>query len=247
MKTRLFLTAGVFAFCALLALAISQQRPAAPSVADIAATTPEAAAPAVTRAATPDARPDALLARRVTSAPHIDGHVEASWAQAEPLVLDLLPQGGGVGALHQARLRALYDQTALYFLIEWAGALPGVEPEATANLLTVHWRLPPQPEGMLPMHCDVACHTAFASGQGRIAWVNAETIPQGGRGVLPAAGGWKDGLWTFEWRRPLLSSNPYDLQFNDRQREYEFFVKLFHHGEDERDALSSRRQLVFQP
>ena len=113
------------------------------------------------------------------------------------------------------------------------------------NRLTVHWRIP-EPAARR-VDCTVVCHTAFADGEGRFAYANAETIPQGGSGALPAAGNWDGKAWTLEWSRPLLSGNPYDLQFASLDQAYTFLVKVFERVEGRPDPVSARHLLVFQP
>ena len=81
--------------------------------------------------------------------------------------------------------------------------------------------------GQPPPACEVACHTAHVTGNGDLAYIHAETIPPGGAPALPASGGWHDGVWAISWSRPLRNSNPYDLQFDDLDRGYGFFVKVF--------------------
>jgi hypothetical protein len=154
------------------------------------------------------------------------------------------------------KLRALYTEQALYLLAQWpdealagertASDVASADPQnVTSNVFTVHWRLPDSSAQQLD--CTVACHTVFADGTGRLAYANAETIPQGGSGALEAAGGRQGGTWTIEWSRPLVNGNPYDLQFGDLELEYFFLVKVFRRSEDRPDPISERHQLVFHP
>ena len=109
----------------------------------------------------------------------------------------------------------------------------------------MHWRIP-EPDAAR-LDCNVACHTIFADGQGRVAYANAETIPHGGSETLPVAGGWEAGTWTLEWSRPLSNGNPFDLQLENRDRAYAFMVKVFARIEGRPDPISKPYQLVFTP
>ena len=166
-----------------------------------------------------------LVSRRVASPPAIDGQVDAVWTNSVPLRLPLTWGWGGTEHALDVELRALHTDEAVYFLAQWPGEpLPGEE-DTVFNKLTVHWRIPEPAMGRLD--CNVACHTAFADGQGRFVYANAETIPQGGSEALPTAGGWNAGTWTLEWSRLLVNSNPFDLQFTDLDQTYGFLVKVF--------------------
>ena len=114
-----------------------------------------------------------------------------------------------------------------------------------ANKLTVHWTLPPPAPGLAAPACDVACHTAYADQTGRIVDLQAETIPPGADEALPAAGAWRDGVWTVEWSRPLHSANANDLQFTDLHAAYPFFVKVFEGDATRADPVSPLRMMVF--
>jgi hypothetical protein len=142
-------------------------------------------------------------------------------------------------------LRALHTTESLYLLAQWPGRPPSGEAEVVSNLFTLHWRIPDAAAQRLD--CEVACHTAHANGLGRIAYANAETIPPGGSAALEAAGGWAEGTWTLEWGRPLLTSNPYDLQFSDLDASYPFMVKVFARVKGRPDPVSGRYSLVFGP
>jgi len=139
-------------------------------------------------------------------------------------------------------LRALYTDRAIYFLAQWTGEPPSGE-DITANKLTVHWRVPGAERRGLS--CNVVCHTAFADGNGTIAYVNAETIPSAGDESLLSAGSWVDGRWTLEWTRPLVTENPFDLEFDDLELAYPFMIKIFEGREGQPDPLSQLSQLAF--
>jgi len=186
-----------------------------------------------------------LVSRRVASPPVIDGRVDAVWEASVPLRLPLTWGWGGTEHALDVELRALYTDEAAYFLAQWPGEPPSGEEDTVFNKLTVHWRIPEAAASRLD--CNVACHTAFADGQGRFVYANAETIPQGGSEALPAAGGWSAGIWTLEWSRPLINGNPFDLQFTDLDQTYLFLVKVFERVEGRPDPVSERHLLVFQP
>jgi hypothetical protein len=192
-----------------------------------------------------------LVSRHVCDPPVVDGRVEPLWQQAPILRLQLTYGHDGVSA-YNLGLRALHTDQDIYFLARWPGSRPTGEPRTVANKLTVHWRLEP-PGAVEPtatdmppaVACTVACHTVFARGDGRVAYANAETIPQGGDEGLRVAGGWSIEGWTVEWSRPLRNANPYDLQLDDLSRQYSFLVKVFEAVEGRADLVSSRATLVF--
>jgi hypothetical protein len=188
-----------------------------------------------------------LISRRVASPPVIDGQVDTVWETSVPLRLPLTWGWGGTEHALDVELRALYTYETVYFLAQWPGGPPSVEEDTVFNKFTVHWRIPQVEASAQRLDCTVACHTAFANGQGRFVYANAETIPQGGSETLPVAGGWRDGTWTLEWSRLLVNSNPFDLQFADLDQTYLFFVKVFERVEGRPDPVSERHLLVFQP
>jgi hypothetical protein len=188
---------------------------------------------------------DRLVASRTERAPALDGEVEALWEAARPLSVPLTWGAEGTEHALDVRLRALYDAQALYLLAQWPGERPEGEENTLYNQFTLHWRIPDPAAARLD--CDVACHTVFADGAGRVAYANAETIPVAGGGPLRVAGGWQDGTWTLEWSRPLVNGNPFDLQLEDRERAYTFRVKVFARVEGRPDPISGPYKLVFAP
>jgi hypothetical protein len=186
-----------------------------------------------------------LASQHVDVPPIIDGHVEESWLEAAPL---RVPLTWGMESSEHAldvELRALHTGESISFLAQWTGTPPSGQENMTYNRLTVHWRIPDL--GAQHLDCMVVCHTAFVDGNGRLAYANTETIPQGGSDPLEAAGTFDAGVWTVEWRRPLASPNPFDLQFADLDRAYTFRVKVFERVEDRPDPISGQHQLVFHP
>jgi hypothetical protein len=187
-----------------------------------------------------------LVVRQATTAPIVDGRADASWAGALPLRIPLIWGIRGTRHALDVELRALRTSQAIYFLARWHDVVPPGPADATANRFTLHWSID-TPAGSPPPACDVACHTAYSDGAGRLAYMHAETIPPGSAEALPAAGGWNDGVWTLEWGRALVNNNPYDLQFTDLSRGYPFFLKVFERVEGRPDPVSATYRLVFGP
>lgn len=190
-------------------------------------------------------QPGQLVSLRTEIPPLIDGQVDESWSATSPLQV---PLTWGMGSSEHAldvELRSTHTDETISFLAQWAGEPPSGQENTTANRLTVHWRIPEKAAQYLD--CTVVCHTASVDGNGHLAYANTETIPQGGSDPLEAAGGWFAGIWTFEWSRPLISANPFDLQFDDLDQVYTFMVKVFERVEGRPDPVSERHQLVFQP
>jgi hypothetical protein len=185
-----------------------------------------------------------LMVRLAASPPTVDGEVDDLWETAELLRLPLTWGLRGTERALDVDLRALRTDEAVFFLAQWLGEPPTGEADTFFNKLTVHWRIPDAEVQRLD--CSVACHTAFADGQGRFVYANAETIPQGGGEALAAAGGWQAGTWTLEWSRVLVNGNPFDLQFNDLEGVYLFLVKVFERIEGRADPISLPHQLVFE-
>ncbi len=185
-----------------------------------------------------------LIAQRVARPPVSGAAADPAWAQ--PLSVPLT--WGSHGAEHalDVELAALYTADTLFLLARWPEEAPHGPADATYTKLTVHWRIPAV-AGQPPPACDVACHTAHVTGSGDLAYINAETIPQGSDAGLPAAGGWRDGVWTIAWSRPLRNGNAYDLQFDDLGRGYGFFVKVFQGDADRPDPVSALHELRFAP
>ncbi|MBN1583594.1 MAG: hypothetical protein JXA89_23005 [Anaerolineae bacterium] len=186
-----------------------------------------------------------LVSRQVGSPPVIDGQMEAVWTGVEPLQIPLTWGLDSPEHAFDLEMRAVHTEQALYFFAQWPGApLSGGE-NTLFNKLTLHWRIPEPAAHVLD--CTVVCHTAFADGTGRFVYANTETIPQGGSGALEASGSWDAGTWTLEWGRPLVSANPFDLQFDDPDQAFSFLVKVFERIEGRPDPISDRYLLVFRP
>lgn len=205
----------------------------------------ETVAPTPTLEAADAGAPGRLVSRRIDSPPAIDGRIEETWAQADPLLVPLTWGSGGTEHALDVELRSLYTGQDVYFLAQWSGEPPSGDENTVLNELTVHWRIPDPAAQRLD--CNVVCHTAFADGSGRFVYTNAETIPQGGSEALAAAGGWDAESWTLEWSRPLVDDNPFDLQFDDRGQAYTFMVKIFERVEGRPDPVSGPHVLVFEP
>lgn len=210
------------------------------------------APPAAARQGTgePALRPETagvLEARRVDVSPRLDGGLDPVWMSAQPLTIALKRDRGAPEEheVWEVELRAVYTDDTLFLLARWAGAPPTGAADTTLNRLTVHWTIPALAGGPAPA-CNVACHTAYVDGQGRVAYMHSETVPQGGQDALPAAGGWAANHWSIAWSRPLVSANPYDLQFSDLDAKYRFFVKVFAQAENQPDPISESHVLVFE-
>jgi hypothetical protein len=186
-----------------------------------------------------------LVSQRAATLPAVDGQVDAGWADAESLRLPLTWGIESTAHALDVELRTLHTDQEIAFLAQWSGEPPSGEAHTVLNKLTLHWIIP-EPAAQ-HLDCTVVCHTAFADGNGHFVYANAETIPHGGSETLPAAGRWEAGTWTLEWSRPLLSDNPFDLQFDDLDREYSFLVKVFESIEGRPDPVSDRHPLVFRP
>jgi hypothetical protein len=186
-----------------------------------------------------------LISPLVDAPPVIDGQLEEAWAAAVPLEMPLTWGLDGSEYALDLTIRTVHTKERLYFFAQWPGVpLAAGDKNTLYNKITVHWRIPDQ--AAQHMDCSVVCHTAFADGSGRFAYANAETIPQGGSGALEAAGDWDAGTWTLEWSRPLVNANPFDLQFDDRDRAYPFLVKVFERIEGRPDPVSNRHLLILQ-
>lgn len=198
---------------------------------------------------TPNSAPAGRLeVRGSTVAPRLDGQMDAVWATAQPLRIPLTrdPHASDLQDMRDVELRAVRTAEMLYFLARWHGGPPPDAADTTFNQLTIHWTIPTAAGSPAPA-CAVACHTAYVDGRGRVAYMNSETIPQGGQDSLTAAGGWAEGEWAVTWSRPLVSGNAYDLQFADLGATYLFFVKIFERGDGEVDTVSKPYALVFVP
>lgn len=182
--------------------------------------------------------PQELIAYLVDQPPEIDGVVDSSWDLAFPVTVPLACAGD---PCLDVTLQAAYDSERLYLLVRWPEASPAAT-SGVINKLTLHWSIVPE-----FVHCSVACHTAYVDVKRNIQTLNAETIPQAGNESLPAAGGWKDGEWTFEWSRPMRSDNLYDLQISDLTIDYPFRVKVFNHRANQADPISDIVLLKFRP
>ena len=194
-----------------------------------------------------------LRSMPVGNPPVMDGRVEPAWEKA-PVLLAALHHGlHGQEPAGTVELRSLHDAERVYFLARWAAVEPEGGADLWRNLATVHWRLVDSGEvsgastGSQGLACTVGCHTATASGAGRLVGIRAETIPPGLDEDLPSGGGWADGAWTLEWSRPRASDNPYDQDLTDAARDYRFFVKLFLGLPGRADPVSDVHELRLGP
>jgi hypothetical protein len=187
-----------------------------------------------------------LVSSRLDDTPVVDGDLKAEWEHSIPLELPLTWGWDGEDVALRVEMRSLHNDEMVCFGARWSGQPPPREDDGTLNKLTVHWQIPSrQVEDRGHLDCSIVCHTAFANTQGRILYMNAETIPQGGDAALQSAGRWESGVWTVEWCRPLKSDNPYDLQFTALDAEYPFRVKVFKRIEGQPDPVSGLAFLRF--
>jgi hypothetical protein len=219
--------------------------PAAPSVPSATDGASQAVVESVALNRAPAGR---LEASRVSAAPRLDGQMDAVWATARPLRIPLAApsHGSGPQGAREIELHAVHTADTLYLLARWPGEPPPDAPDTTFNQLTIHWTIRTVAGSPTPA-CGVACHTAYVDGRGRVAYMNSETIPQGGQDALLAGGGWADGEWSVAWSRPLVSANAYDVQFDDLSATSLFFVKVFERADGRSDAVSKPYALVFVP
>jgi hypothetical protein len=187
-----------------------------------------------------------LVSRRAAQPPVVDGQEDCMWSCAVPLSIPLTLGRHGQQHAVDVELRSLYTDEAIYFLAEWPAERSGDEQAVVRNQLTIHFDSPEPEPGAADRMCLVACHTAFADNAGRLAYLSAETIPPGRTDPLPAAGGWNAGVWRMEWSRELVVDNRFDLQFQDLEQSYRFFVKVFRWEEGQPDPVSADCLLVFE-
>ncbi|MBN1401800.1 MAG: hypothetical protein JXA74_13230 [Anaerolineae bacterium] len=189
----------------------------------------------------------ALISRRVEQPPEVDGIVDSLWASVEPLHACMTMGRDSLECAFDVELRSVYTDNDVYFLAEWRDVAPTHTGGTIHNKLTLHFDLPEPWPGARDVTCLVACHTGFVNDQGQVVYVSAETIPPGRTDPLPAAGQWQDGTWRLEWVRPLMQTNGFDVQFDDPDGQYPFFVKVFEWREGHPDPTSHDYVLVFRP
>jgi len=186
-----------------------------------------------------------FVAQKVTCAPTVDGELEPVWKAAPLARIPLDRHSDPAGMALQVELRALYDEHTLFFFAAWEEDAPAFSGSNFRNRFVIHFDQEEPWPGARDFACLVACHTAFSDGSGGLAHMLAETIPQAASGPLPAAGGWSDGQWRLEWSRPLVNDNLFDVQFDDLDASYRFFVKVFEWVEGRADPVSEDLALVF--
>lgn len=91
------------------------------------------------------------------------------------------------------------------------------------------------------------------------AWSNYEALgasvpesvlmaPTGSRGDLDGGATWKDGVWTVEMGRPLVTDNEDDVQFDDLERSYDFGISTMNNTAGKGHNYVTRPlHLDFQP
>ena len=187
-----------------------------------------------------------LISCSVGAAPLLDGDVDPVWASCPTVRVPLTFGIRGAEHAVDVSLRSVYMGDTLYLMAEWPGGAPALPDGHIENRLTLHFDLEEPWPGARDVTCLVACHTAYTDAAGHIDYLSAETIPPGRTEPLPAAGGWSDGTWRVEWSRPLVHGNLFDVQFEDLERAYPFFVKVFDPLDPKADPVSARHVLVFR-
>jgi hypothetical protein len=187
-----------------------------------------------------------VISQQVDRSPIVDGRMDPVWDAAPVRRIPLTRKTPSPGKAVEVELRSLYTDGAVYFFAVWEEAHPTDSGGNIRNRFVLHFDLEEPWPGARDVACLVACHTAFSDGKGKVAHVIAETIPQGASDPLPAAGGWAAGEWRLEWSRPLVNNNPFDVQLQDLNLGYPFFVKVFEWVEGRADPVSEDLALVFR-
>jgi hypothetical protein len=68
----------------------------------------------------------------------------------------------------------------------------------------------------------------------------------GDRGEIAVRSAWKDGVWTLEIARKLVTGSEYDVQFSDLKKEYPFGVAVFDNAQVRHAYNMGVLKLVFQ-
>ncbi len=68
----------------------------------------------------------------------------------------------------------------------------------------------------------------------------------GDRGDVAIASAWKDGVWTLEISRKLVTGSEYDVQFNDLKKDYTFGLAVFDNAQVRHAYNLGALKLVFQ-
>jgi hypothetical protein len=188
-----------------------------------------------------------LIAQQVSRPPIVDGEMDPIWNSAPLARIPLTRRESSRSASLEVELRSLYAGGTVYFLAAWEEVYPSFgDGSSIRNRFVLHFDQDEPWPGAREVTCLVACHTAFSDASGEVAHVIAETIPQGASNPLPAAGGWSGGEWHLEWSRPLVNDNLFDVQFQDLDASYPFFVKVFEWMEGQADPVSGDYVLVFR-
>jgi len=67
----------------------------------------------------------------------------------------------------------------------------------------------------------------------------------GDRGDISAKGSWSNGVWTLEFSRKLTTGSKYDVQFDDRSKQYAFGVAAFDNASVRHAFAGGPNKLVF--
>lgn len=69
---------------------------------------------------------------------------------------------------------------------------------------------------------------------------------KGDRGDIPGRGAYKDGMWTLEWGRKLVTGSKFDVQYSDLTKAYHFGVAVFDNAQVRHAFQSGVARLVFK-
>ena len=192
-----------------------------------------------------------LLSLCVARPPTGDDARDSVWGSASLLQIPLHRGRDSRESAFSLDLRSVHTAERVYFQASWPEQRPEAssqeEAQTVRNKLILHYELAEPWQGASDLMCLVSCHTAFVDDTGRVLFVAAETIPPGQTDPLPACGGWDAGRWWVQWSRPLVSANPFDLQFQDLSGEHPFFVKIIEGLEGRADPVSKTYLLVLEP
>ncbi len=187
-----------------------------------------------------------LFSPLVAASPPLDGSLEGGWGSAPELPLPMLAAGESRPARVLA-LRSLHTRAEIFMRASWEESdrsLTATRSDSTSKL-AMHWGLRQQEPSLPPGSCLAACHTAYAGRDARIQDIHLVSFNSADPGALAGAGAWKDGQWLLVWRRLLVTSSPFDVQFTDLGRSYSFRVALYAGGDLPRVQDSPPAELVF--
>lgn len=173
-----------------------------------------------------------LTALPAKQAPALDGVAETLWQKAPALIVRV---SGGVNAgRHTLRMKALHDA------LTSGGYKDNVNKQKTGPALmgkavSPNWVLTGE---------SLEFADSFKPGD-RVGGVLVSPFA-GDRGDLKAKAVWRQGRWTLELARPLVTSSRHDVQFADRKASYVFAPAIFDNAEVRHAVASGVYRLVFK-